>query len=143
MKYSGNGNTQSKEKADRKDYYNPIGGHIEAGEDVIECARKEAMEEAGITLLRPKIKGIVNGSGFGGKNVMNFIVTATTEDEPLASSIEGELHWVKNDEIEGLRVFADIRPMLDTLQIMKDHEMFVGKVTFDAYELKSLELTVI
>ena len=102
MKYSGKGHSQTQEKSDRKDIYNPIGGHVEAGEDIIESARKEAMEEAGITLLRPKVKGIINVNGFAGKNMVNFIVTAETDDEPVSSSLEGELHWIDIDKLDKL-----------------------------------------
>ena len=143
MKYSGQGHSQSQEKSDRKDIYNPIGGHVEAGEDVIESARKEAAEEAGITLFSPKIKGVINVNGFAGKNMINFIVTAQTKDEPVASSLEGELYWIDLDKVDDLRVFADIRPILDKLFSMKEDEMFVGKALFEGFDLRKLELTVI
>jgi 8-oxo-dGTP diphosphatase len=142
MKYSGKGSNQSQEKADRKDIYNPIGGHVEADEDILESAAKEAMEEAGVHLEQPKIKGIVNVSGFAGKNMLNFIVTGVTSDEPLQSSEEGELHWVKTSQLDELTMFADVKPILEQLQTMQDNEMFMGKAVFEGFELKELKLRV-
>lgn len=75
MKYSGKGENMTQEKLNRKDIYNCIGGHIEEGEDVIKAAIKEAEKEAGIRLLNPKVKGIINVSGFSGKNI--YIPTLT------------------------------------------------------------------
>lgn len=143
MKYSGKGTNQSKEKSDRKDIYNPIGGHIEAGEDVIAGAEKEAMEEAGITLLHPTVKGIINVSGFAGKNMVNFIVVAGTKDEPLKKTLEGELHWISMDSVGELNVFADIRPILDKLQALRPEQLFVGTAQFEGFTLTDLRLRTI
>lgn len=142
MKYSGKGTDGSKEKSDRKDIYNPIGGHVEADEDILESAAKEAMEEAGVRLEQPKIKGIINVNGFAGKNMLNFIVTGATKDEPLKSSLEGELHWVAVDQLDDLHMFADVKPILEKLQTMAEDEMFMGKAMFEGFELKDLQLRV-
>jgi 8-oxo-dGTP diphosphatase len=143
MKYSGKGAHESREKTDRKGIYNPIGGHVEAGEDIVENAVKEAREEAGITLLSPKIKGVINISGFAGKNMVNFIVTGTTRDKGLGSSLEGELHWVDLNRLDELRIFADVKPILEKLLTMKNDEIFVGTARFKGFELLELRLRII
>lgn len=143
MKYSGKGSNQTKEKADRKDIYNPIGGHVEQGEDVIQNAAKEAREEAGIALLHPKIKGVVNVSGFAGKSILNFIVVARTEDEPLKATLEGELHWVPIKDMAKLNTFADLQPMLDKLLVLGPDQMFVGTAAYEGFKLIKLDLKVI
>lgn len=143
MKYSGKGGNQTKEKADRKDIYNPIGGHIEQGENVIQNAIKEAKEEAGITLLQPKIKGVISISGFAGKNMVNFIIVGTTKDEALKSTLEGELHWVELGDIESLNTFADIKPILDKILTVKPSKMFVGTASFVGFKLVDIQLSVI
>lgn len=143
MKYSGKGEHQTREKADRKDIFNPIGGHIEAGEDIIANAVKEAREEAGITLASPKIRGIINTTGFAGKNVVVFIVVGETGDEPLASTLEGELHWVDLAGVDRLHTFADIRPILDRLLSLEPGQMIVGTSRFEGFDLKSIDLKVV
>lgn len=142
MKYSGKGTHQTKEKADRKDIYNPIGGHVEEGEDIVQNAVKEAREEAGITLLHPKIKGVINSSGFAGKNIVNFIIVGETNDEVLEATLEGELYWVPLREVSTLNVFADVRPILDKLQTLAPDQMLVGTSRFDGLKLLELRMDV-
>jgi 8-oxo-dGTP diphosphatase len=143
MKYSGKGENMNQEKTDRKDIHNCIGGHIEKGENVIETAIKEAREEAGIKLFNPKVKGIINVNGFSGKNIMNFIIASTTNDEPISSSLEGELVWIKKDELKNINIFEDIIPILEKLLILRDGEMFVGNAAFDGkFKLLNLNLEV-
>jgi 8-oxo-dGTP pyrophosphatase MutT (NUDIX family) len=142
MKYSGKGQHQTTEKTARKDIYNPIGGHVEANEDIIENARKEAQEEAGIELREPKIKGVINVTGFAGKNILVFVVVGTTKDEGVQSSLEGELHWVDPGKLDELSMFADVQPILQKLRTLKDDEMIVGKATFEGFELRNLQLNV-
>lgn len=142
MKYSGKGSNQTQEKADRKDIYNPVGGHVEMNESVIESAIKEAKEEAGVTLLNPRVRGVINVSGFAGKNVMNFVVSGTTNDEPTKSTLEGELEWVDLTNVSQLNVFPDLKPILDKLLSLKETEMFTGIAQFDGkFELQHIELT--
>lgn len=143
IKYSGKGEHQTQEKSDRKDIYNCIGGHVEQGEDIIETAVKEAKEEAGISLLNPKIAGVINVSGFAGKNILNFIVTGTTEDEVLKATLEGELEWVEKDKLLSLNVFPDMGPILEKLSTMKQNQMFVGVAEFEKFDLKKINLKVI
>ena len=143
MRYSGKGTNLSKEKSDRKDYYNPIGGHVEKGEDIIESAKKEAQEEVGIILADPKIKGIIHVDGFAGKNMVNFIIAGTTGDEPIKSSLEGDLEWVNKDDVPNLNVFKDIGPILNELLSMKPGEIFTGVAKFEGFDLKELDINVI
>jgi 8-oxo-dGTP diphosphatase len=131
MKYSGKGSHQTQEKTDRKDIYNPIGGHIEEGESPIDSAIKEAREEAGIALLDAKVKGIVNVSGFAGKNIMNFIISGTTRDNNLGSTLEGELEWVDIGQVTSLPVFPDMKSIFEKLMLLKDGEIFCGAAKFD------------
>lgn len=141
MRYSGKGENMNQEKADRKDIYNCIGGHIEKGEDVIETAVKEAKEEAGIKLLSPKVKGVINISGFAGKDIMNFIISGTTEDEPMKNSLEGDLEWIEIDRLKEINIFSDIIPILEKLLALKENEMFVGSAQFDGkFELLKINL---
>jgi 8-oxo-dGTP diphosphatase len=141
LKYSGKGENMTQEKLDRKDIYNCIGGHIEKGEDIIETAVKEAKEEAGIKLLNPKIKGIINVSGFSGKNIMNFIIVGETEDKPVASSLEGELEWIDKDKIKDITTFEDVAPILEKILLLSDGEMFIGTAKFDG-KFKLLDMNL-
>ncbi|OGI36445.1 MAG: hypothetical protein A2259_00830 [Candidatus Moranbacteria bacterium RIFOXYA2_FULL_43_15] len=144
MKYSGKGENMSQEKLDRKDIHNCIGGHVEKGEDVIETAVKEAQEEAGIKLLNPKVRGIINISGFAEKDIINFIISGTTEDEPIKSSLEGDLEWIKTEQLKDINIFSDIVPILEKVLSLEDEEMFVGSAEFNGkFKLLNINLRTI
>lgn len=131
MKYSGEGEHQTQEKADRKDVYNPIGGHVEMGEDIVGAAIREAKEEAGVNLLNVKVKGVINASGFAGKNIMNFIISGETTDEPIKSSLEGELVWINPTEIDSLNVFTDLKSIMEKLNSMISSQIFSCTAQFN------------
>jgi len=62
---------------------------------------------------------------------MNFIVSGTTDDEPIANSLEGELEWIEKGRLKEIKIFDDIVPILEKLLTLKNDEMFVGKAEFD------------
>ena len=134
IKYSGKGNNPSSEKEQRKDIYNGLGGHIEFGENIIESAVKEVQEEAGIEKINPQIKAIINVNGFYGKDVMNFVITANAKDRNVKSGIEGELEWVKLEDVDKLNTFDDVKPILDKIQQLRNGEIVVGTAKFDGKE---------
>lgn len=141
IKYSGKGKHQTKEKEDRKDIYNALGGHIEANEDIIDNARREAKEEAGVDLINPKIKGIIHVSGFAGKDVMVFVVVAETNDDGLKSTLEGELEWVDPIKINSLNVFDDMRAITEKVMSLNDAQMLTGVSRFEGFKLLDIKLT--
>lgn len=144
MKYSGKGAHMTSEKTERKDIFNALGGHVEKDESVIENAIKETREEAGIKLLEPKIKGIINVSNFSGKDVMLFIVTGKTQDQPLKSTLEGELEWVASKDIAGLNVFPDLKIIMEQLLSLKSDQMIEGWTRFDGkFGLLDINLRVV
>ncbi len=49
--------------------YNGLGGHVEAGEDVLAAARRELAEEAGLTPAALTLRGVINiDTGAGQEN---------------------------------------------------------------------------
>ena len=45
--------------------YNGLGGKMEPGEDVVNCIKREIMEEAGIKCTKMALRGTINWTGFG------------------------------------------------------------------------------
>lgn len=99
------------------------------------------MEEAGIRLIKPKVKGIVNVNGFASKIIINFVVVGTTNN-PVKSSLEGELKWVNIRDIP-LKVFGDTMPMLEKIMSMKGSEIFVGTTKYRGLSLLDVNLRVV
>jgi 8-oxo-dGTP diphosphatase len=142
MKFSGKGENPSQEKSARKDIYDPVGGHIEAGEDILENARREALEEAGVHLQDPKIKGIIHANGFAGKNIMLFVIVATTNDEGVKSTLEGELEWVNPNDIDKLNIFEDLKLIIEKVLTLKEGQTFTAVSHFEGFKLKNIKFQI-
>lgn len=143
LKYSGRGDELSEEKVNRKDIYNPPGGHIEPEEDIIESAKREAIEETGIQLLKPKVKGVIHVTNFAGKNVMLFIVVGTTDEEPAKETPEGFPQWVDLDKIQTLPLYPDLLLLIENLQKIKNDQFIIGTSKYDGkFGLLDISLTV-
>lgn len=119
--------------------YDPVGGHIEKGEDVVESAEREIFEETGLTVTDTRLRAVIHSTNFFGKNIMLFVTTSTAGTKDVTANHEGELVWVKLSEIENYPVFADVGPILE--KIRTDEKLFTGTVEFDdAGSVTSLNL---
>ncbi|MFC4066240.1 NUDIX hydrolase [Actinoplanes subglobosus] len=138
IRYRDRNGAATGEKSDRAGFYNGIGGHVEKGEDILDSAAREAMEEAGISLENPRLAGVVHVDGFAGKQIVNFVVTASTNDTPKAECDEGRLEWVEMSRLPDLPVFADVKPLLE--RALTDSPTFTAIARFDGFELVTLHL---
>ena len=128
-------------KKDWEGFYDPVGGHIEKGESVLEGARREIKEETGLAVNDLKLRGVVHVSGFYGKDVMMFVTSCTTDEENTVSSDEGELEWVEFDRIDELKTFEDLKPILKHVIEIEPDKMFFGTSVFDGRDkLLSLDI---
>lgn len=97
--------------------WNGLGGKFEAGESPEDCVRREVLEESGLTLLDPRLRGVLSFPGFRpGEDWLVFVYTATKFTGTLGVCAEGELEWIDDARLldrplwEGDRVFL---PWLD------------------------------
>jgi 8-oxo-dGTP diphosphatase len=111
--------------------YNALGGHIEKGESVIESANREIKEESGLDVTDTKLRGIVHAVNFFEKNVMMFVTSSTAKSTEVVNNDEGELTWIKVEEIDNIRIFEDMKPIIQHALNMKPEEIFVGTSEFD------------
>ena len=85
---------KSSAKKDWYGFYEPPGGHIEKGEDVVSCANREIYEETGLRVKDTGLAGVIHVTGFFGKDVMLFVTKSTTMTSKVVNSREGEPVWV-------------------------------------------------
>lgn len=92
--------------------YNGVGGHVEAGEDVLESAERELVEETGITDANLRLVGQVMIRVDEGHGIALFLFRGRYTGMALRASDEGMLEWVGLDELDDLPVVEDLRALL-------------------------------
>ncbi len=119
--------------------YNGIGGHIEAGEDILESALRELMEEAGITGLPLRLCGQVMITLNENRGIALFIFTGNYQGQAIQASAEGMLEWVSMEELQDLPVVEDLSMLLS---LVRKHQpgdpLFIGKYYYDDEQLVML-----
>ena len=103
--------------------YAPPGGKFESGETPIDCIIREFKEETGLTLINPRLQGI--SYWHDSTEGMIFVYTAEEyKGELTATSSEGELEWIKIDDLLSIKQFEQNEKF--TPYLFKD-ELFEGK----------------
>ena len=118
-----------KENDINRDKYIGIGGHFEYGESPDECLLREAKEETGLTLTDYRARAII--TFVYGEDVVEYMhpYTATGFEGKLTECDEGELIWIKKDEVFNLDIWEGDKIFFDLLN--KDAEFFSLKLVYD------------
>lgn len=106
---------QNRVKEDWKGYTLP-GGHIETGESIVHAVVREMKEETGLAILNPKLCGVKQFPKEDGRYIV-FLFIADEYEGKLISSEEGDMHWIKKDELSTVNLVSDFDELL---QVMLD-----------------------
>ena len=112
--------------------YNGLGGHVEANEHVIEAARRELREEAGIKNVEIKLVGqiMINVSEKSG--IALFIFRGIYDGEVISNSQEGYVEWKKISELPLLHAVDDLQVLVQRTKYHRQGDsIFFGKYCFD------------
>lgn len=96
--------------------WNGLGGKLDAGESPDDCVVREVREESGLTILDPKLRGVLTFPAFqNGDDWLVFVYTATRFTGELAECPEGALSWVEDPKILDLPLWEGDRHFLPWL----------------------------
>jgi 8-oxo-dGTP diphosphatase len=105
--------------------YNGLGGHVERGEDVLSSAKRELLEESGITADLWLCGTVAVDSGDVG--ICLFVFCGENAQGEIKASAEGAVEWVKKEALAHLAVVEDLPVLLNRI-----HEMKRGDAPFSA-----------
>mgnify|MGYP002725461311 CR=1 FL=1 len=90
--------------------WNGLGGKFENGETPENCAIREVLEESGLTVSNPQLKGFITFPNFDGQNDWYVFVYRFDEFEgELIDSPEGNLAWISETEMSELALWEGDR----------------------------------
>lgn len=102
---------QDRKKPDWPGFVFP-GGHVEKEESFVKAVIREMKEETGLTIVAPKICGIKQ---FQTQNSERYLVVLFKTNQftgTLTSSEEGEMIWVKREELDQYPLVDDFKELL-------------------------------
>ena len=110
-----------------------IGGKFEDGESPEECMCREALEETGLTLHAPRLRGIVTFVSNEWDNEYMFLYTCTDFSGELIECNEGDLEWVPMERVPDLPIWQGDKIFLDLL--CRDAPFFSLKLCYEGDRL--------
>ncbi len=109
-----------KENDENYDKWIGVGGKFEAGESPFDCARREIYEETGLQDLNLEYRGIITFvSDEYGTEYMHLFTAKTNTEKIVPNCEEGELVWVKKQEIPSLTIWEGDKIFLELLNTEK------------------------
>ena len=105
-----------------------IGGHFEEKESPYDCVIREVKEETGLTLLRPKYRGIVTFASDEYKTEQMHLFTCTEFIGELGCCSEGDLYFVEKSRLRDLPMWEGDFLFLELLDTRED--FFVMKLEY-------------
>ena len=92
--------------------YNGIGGHHERGEGAEEAARRELKEETGLDAARLRLCGTVLIDAGAERGICLLVYWGEAANGELQESEEGELLWVRLEELPQLPLVEDLYQLI-------------------------------
>lgn len=112
--------------------YNGVGGHIERDEDPLTSARREILEETGLTVNNLQLRAVYNIDAKAATGIILFVFTAESQSREVTANAEGTLYWIPQREVSQYDLVEDLPIILPRVLSMSktDSPLFVH-VSYD------------
>jgi 8-oxo-dGTP diphosphatase len=118
--------------------WNGLGGKLEPGESPEECVCREVLEESGLTIVDPELRGVLTFPGFSkDEDWYAFVFVAGVFSGELIESPEGVLQWIDDSQLLDLELWAGDRIFIPWLE---QDGFFSAKFSYDEGELQSYDV---
>jgi len=109
-----------------------LGGKLEPEEDLTESAKREFLEETGLKILNPTLRGTFTWINETDRAGTLYIFTATEyEGSLLKKCNEGELYWHDINLVEELEHFAEHQKLFLSKILKDDNHFYTGIAVYD------------
>lgn len=130
----GNYLLQNRIKNDWKGYTLP-GGHIEAGESIVDAVIREMREETGLTIRNPRLCGVKQFPIEGGRYLV-FLFETSQFEGTLKDSEEGKMYWIQKADLSTVNLVEDFEDLLD---VMLDENLSEFQYVIEGEEWKIIK----
>lgn len=97
-----------------------VGGHFEDKESPFDCVIREAKEETGLTLIKPKYRGIITFVSSEYETEYMHLFTCSECEGELTECNEGTLEWIEKSKLRDLPLWEGDFVFLELLNTRKD-----------------------
>ena len=112
--------------------FNGIGGHIEPGEDALSAARRELVEETGLTSDDLWLCGTIMINTGKDRGIGIFVFRGECSTGEIRESKEGNLEWVPLNQVDQLSLVEDLPTLIPrVMATRKTDPPFSARYSYD------------